>query len=433
MPRARLPPPQFAWALAHKKHTEEREVKYGRQWTEGQELLAQLYAVQATHEAVDQQIGSAGCHMHPGMLEQMLQTEVQLNSLKQKLSFHRCLLTTIRLEFLTTRVNPAYTEADQTFASLGLPREYLRQREMDNLELTLINQEIVERINFWRLHVLNLEDFADDAGIPISQDLRAVCRLCDGDLEPIQGADAILEVLHDAYKAQTSIKYFAAARVPWDGLGGVPFGPVQVSHGDMDGWTLGSIISYDAQAVPTPLPDSEPEVEVKSPQCVEELISEEASQLLEAYERLNKAAKAQKAKIAPLTAASTLHVPQSSSSGACKGRGLNMFSGDGSRDYCGILAAKSQRSQSQPQPQHDLIAAFEIPPPSSSVQPDDPSAQQLQQSSGDQPAVQLGGQLAPFIGQHVQPRGQREEGRPSRHTEEVHRAEEEEGTSVPGV
>ncbi|KAL0056187.1 hypothetical protein WJX82_008538 [Trebouxia sp. C0006] len=239
----------------------------------------------------------------------MLQTEVQLNSLKQKLSFHRCLLTTIRLEFLTTRVNPAYTEADQTFASLGLPREYLRQREMDNLELTLINQEIVERINFWRLHVLNLEDFADDAGIPISQDLRAVCRLCDGDLEPIQGADAILEVLHDAYKAQTSIKYFAAARVPWDGLGGVPFGPVQVSHGDMDGWTLGSIISYDAQAVPTPLPDSEPEVEVKSPQCVEELISEEASQLLEAYERLNKAAKAQKAKIAPLTAASTLHVP----------------------------------------------------------------------------------------------------------------------------
>jgi hypothetical protein len=94
-----------------------------------------------------------------------------------------------------------------------------------------------------------------------------------------------------------------------------------------------------------------------------------------------------------------------------------MFSGDGSGDYCGILAAKSQRSQSQPQPQHDLIAAFEIPPPSSSVQPDDPSAQQLQQSSGDQPAVQLGGQLAPFIGQHVQPRGQREEGRPSRHTE----------------
>ncbi len=53
-----------------------REVKYGRQWTEGQELLAQLYAVQATHQAMDQQIGSAGCHMHPGMLKQMLQTEV---------------------------------------------------------------------------------------------------------------------------------------------------------------------------------------------------------------------------------------------------------------------------------------------------------------------------------------------------------------------
>ncbi len=52
-------------------------------------------------------------------------------------------------------------------------------REMDNLELTLINQEIVERINFWRLHVLNLEYFADEAGIPISQDLWAACRLCD--------------------------------------------------------------------------------------------------------------------------------------------------------------------------------------------------------------------------------------------------------------
>ncbi len=47
-----------------------------------------------------------------------------------------------------------------------------------------------------------------------------------------------------------------------------------MQYGDMDGWTLGSIISYDAQAVQTPLPDSEPEVEVKSPQCVEELISE---------------------------------------------------------------------------------------------------------------------------------------------------------------
>ncbi len=56
--------------------TFDREVKYGRQWDEGQELLAQLYAVQSTHQAVDQRIGSAGCHMHPGMLRQMLQTEV---------------------------------------------------------------------------------------------------------------------------------------------------------------------------------------------------------------------------------------------------------------------------------------------------------------------------------------------------------------------
>ena len=53
-------------------------------------------------------------------------------------------------------------------------------REMDNLELTLTNQEIVERINFWRMHVLNLADFADDAGILISDDLWAACRLCDG-------------------------------------------------------------------------------------------------------------------------------------------------------------------------------------------------------------------------------------------------------------
>jgi len=52
-------------------------------------------------------------------------------------------------------------------------------REMDNLELTLINQEIVDRVNFWRLHVLNLEDFADEAGIPISPELRTACRLCD--------------------------------------------------------------------------------------------------------------------------------------------------------------------------------------------------------------------------------------------------------------
>ena len=52
-------------------------------------------------------------------------------------------------------------------------------REMDNLELTLTNQEIVERINFWRQHVLDLEWFADEAGILINPDLRAACRLCD--------------------------------------------------------------------------------------------------------------------------------------------------------------------------------------------------------------------------------------------------------------
>jgi len=84
-----------------------------------------------------------------------------------------------------------------------------------------------------------------------------------------------------------------------------------------------------------------------------------------------------------------------------------VFSGDGSGDYYGILAAKSQ--QSQLQPHNDLIAAFDVHLPSSPVQPDDPFAQQLQQSSGDQPAIQLGGQ-------QVQPQGQSEEGRPSRHT-----------------
>jgi len=50
---------------------------------------------------------------------------------------------------------------------------------MDNLELTLTNQDIVEHINFWRLHVLDLEWFAGEAGIPISPDLTAACRLCD--------------------------------------------------------------------------------------------------------------------------------------------------------------------------------------------------------------------------------------------------------------
>ena len=70
-----------------------------------------------------------------------------------------------------------------------------------------------------------------------------------------------------------AIRYFATARVPWDGLGGVPYGPVQVSDGEKDGWTLGSTISYDAQATPTTPPDSKPEIEVES-QCLEENVSE---------------------------------------------------------------------------------------------------------------------------------------------------------------
>jgi len=46
-----------------------REVEYVRLWTEGQQLLAQLDAVQATHQAVDQLIGAAGCYMHPDLLQ----------------------------------------------------------------------------------------------------------------------------------------------------------------------------------------------------------------------------------------------------------------------------------------------------------------------------------------------------------------------------
>jgi len=72
-------------------------------------------------------------------------------------------------------------------------------------------------------------------------------------------------------QAQYAIRYFATARVPWDGLGGVPYGPVQVSDGEMDGWTLGSTISYDAQAAPTTPP--KPEIEIES-QCLEESVSE---------------------------------------------------------------------------------------------------------------------------------------------------------------
>ena len=55
-----------------------------------------------------------------------------------------------------------------------------------------------------------------------------------------------------------------------------------------------------------------------------------------------------------------------------------MYTGDGSGDYCGVLAAKLQ--QSHPQPHDDLIA---VHLPSSAVHPDDPSAQQLQQSRGE--------------------------------------------------
>jgi len=58
-------------------------------------------------------------------------------------------------------------------------------------------------------------------------------------------------------QAQYAIKYFAKARVPWDGLGGVPYGPVHVSDGEKDGWTLGSTISNDAQVAPKTPPASE--------------------------------------------------------------------------------------------------------------------------------------------------------------------------------
>ncbi len=159
----------------------------------------------------------------------------------------------------------------------------------------------------------------------------------------------------------------------------------------------------------------------------------------------------------PLTTPSTPHVPKSSSPGACKGRGSNMFSGGGSGDYCGILAAKSQ--QAHPQVHDDLIAASEVHPLSSAVQPDDHMQPQFKKSSVEQQAqhncssgqqrrlpgeqqvqateqllqslqhqpIQLGGQLAPFNGQQVpderqqqvQPRGQSEEGRPSRQTEKA--------------
>ncbi|DBA95996.1 TPA: hypothetical protein ACH3X1_001503 [Trebouxia sp. C0004] len=619
MPRERLPPPDLAWALTYKRHTEEREVEYVRLWTEGQQLLAQLDAVQATHKAVDHLILSAGCYMHPEMRHHISKTHLDLDSLKRKQHFKRCLLINIRPEFLTTTLNRAYADVDQTFASLWQTRLSLQHREMDNLELTLTNQEIVERINFWRLRVLDLEWFAGEADIPIGPDLWAGCRLCDRDVEPIKGAGAIVEVLHAAYKAQYATRYFAAARVPWDGLGGVPYGPVQVSDGEEDGWKLGSTISNGAHAPPTTPPASDtsqedshkffgtspepseeimadcvkpgtvkPEFQlaesgmVESPEPDAEIAAESAAELpkatsvapdqavivraqeapelmmltsmctlqavevsfqaplhvpslddlhvkegqrprttmavassllmshlglieydklkakhqearkeLKVYQGLNKAAKAQEAATSPLT--TTPHVPQSSSSGVCKGRGSNMFSGDGSGDYCGILAAKSQ----QP---HDDLAASEIDPLSSAERPDDQPVQQQQQQADrelppacedpwlrarqlgkedmqpqldctpvkQQPKqmgssrqerkqqvqateqllhfnqhhiIQLGGQQALVDGQQVsderqqvQPQGQSEEGRPSRQTEKStaqkkHRKKKQQGPS----
>ncbi|DBA75983.1 TPA: hypothetical protein ACH3X2_008917 [Trebouxia sp. C0005] len=103
---------------------------------------------------------------------------------------------------------------------------------------------------------------------------------------------------------------------------------------------------------------------------------QEARKELQVYRGLKKAAKAQEAPVSPLTTPATPHVPHSSSSEACRGRGSNMFSGDGSRDYCGILAAKSQRSQGQA---HVDLAASEGDPPSSALQPEDRYVHQLQQ------------------------------------------------------
>lgn len=53
-----------------------REVEYVSLWTEGQQLLAQLDAAQNTHKAVDQLIGSAGCYMHPELLQHISETNL---------------------------------------------------------------------------------------------------------------------------------------------------------------------------------------------------------------------------------------------------------------------------------------------------------------------------------------------------------------------
>ncbi len=170
----------------------------------------------------------------------------------------------------------------------------------------------------------------------------------------------------------------------------------------------------------------------------------------------------------PTTTPINPHAPQSFSSGACKGRGANLYTGDGSKNSIVVPAAKSQQSQ----PNGDLIAALEAHLPSSAMQPDtqsvpqpsgDPeyaledasssarqpgnkdmqlqsdirhveqqaqrpgssslpgqqkvqATEQLLQSSQHQP-TQLGGQQAVVDEWQVPPQGQSEEGRPSRHTE----------------
>jgi len=152
----------------------------------------------------------------------------------------------------------------------------------------------------------------------------------------------------------------------------------------------------------------------------------------------------------------TPNIPMSSSSGACKGRGCNMYTGDGSGDYYGVLAASErdppayvQQLQQQQQPDQELAGAGGGSSPSGSQpgnednqpqfistlveqQPEHEGSsrqqrwlpeeqqvqapQQLLQSSQDQP-TQLDGQQAVVDGWQEQPRGQSEDGRPSRQTE----------------
>ncbi len=167
-----------------------------------------------------------------------------------------------------------------------------------------------------------------------------------------------------------------------------------------------------------------------------------------------------------------------------------MFDGDGSGDYSGILAAKSQQSQLQPR---DDLAASEVDPASSAVRRDDQSVQQLQQQqqpdrelphasggalpSARQPcnqhlqpqsnstpveqqpkhkgssrqrreqqvqateqllqsnqhqSIQFGGQQVPDERQQVQPQGQSEEGRLSRQAEKATGKKKQQGPSQQG-